>query len=75
MFAREEHSRSVTLDMTGAAIVSAGRTAPLLAVDAGATQIGSLHLVEAIARQYQMDARVLVPADLGPYATLMQRPA
>lgn len=61
------------LDMTGAAIVSAGRTAALLAVDAGDAKIRSEHLVEAIARQYQMDARVLAPADLGPYAPLMQQ--
>jgi SpoVK/Ycf46/Vps4 family AAA+-type ATPase len=61
------------LDMTGAAIVSTGRTAALLAADAGDEQIRSQHVVEAIARQFQMDARVLAPADLGPYAPLMQK--
>jgi hypothetical protein len=60
------------LDMTGAAIVGAARTAALLAADAGAPSIGMAHMVHATARQFRREARVLTPAELGPYGRLMQ---
>jgi hypothetical protein len=59
------------LDMTGAGIVSAARSAALLAADAGADVIAMGDVVRGVARQYQREARLLRPAELGPYATLL----
>jgi SpoVK/Ycf46/Vps4 family AAA+-type ATPase len=65
------------LDMTGAAIASAARSAALLAADAApsadsvAPVISMRHVVGGVARQYQREARLLRPADLGPYAALL----
>lgn len=56
------------LDLTGAGITGAARTAALLAMAEGGSSITKSHLVRAIARQYRREARVLMPADLGPYA-------
>ena len=70
------------LDMTGAGIVNAAQTAALLAIDASkkgsheGTQarvtIKPWHVVQAIARQYQREARLLSASELGPYASLLQ---
>jgi hypothetical protein len=95
------------LDMTGAAIASAARTAALLAADAAprdaipvdlgvvsgqmspesdkfpdtsprsrragsAGVISMRHVVGGVARQFQREARLLRPADLGPYAELLR---
>ncbi|MFI7124731.1 ATP-binding protein [Nonomuraea sp. NPDC050153] len=60
-----------TLDLTGAGIVAAARTAALLAADAGATAITMTHVVHGISRQYQREARMLRPTDLGRYAPLL----
>jgi hypothetical protein len=70
------------LDMTGASIVNAAQTAALLAVEsarvnksAGASQracITRAHVVRAISRQYQREARLLTPSELGPYASLLE---
>lgn len=70
------------LDMTGASIVNAARTAALLALDAAKKEgdaagqpatIKPAHVVQAIARQYQREARLLTASELGPYAALLHR--
>jgi SpoVK/Ycf46/Vps4 family AAA+-type ATPase len=60
------------LEMTGAAIVGAARTAALLAADSASPQIGMQHVIRATARQYRREARVLTPTDLGQYGALLQ---
>jgi SpoVK/Ycf46/Vps4 family AAA+-type ATPase len=60
------------LDLTGAGITNAARTAALLAVAEGRDVIGKSHVVIAIVRQYQLEARVLVASELGAYAPLMR---
>jgi hypothetical protein len=61
-----------SLDMTGAGIVGAARTAALFAAEEGAGAIGKSHIVRAIARQFRREARLLTPVELGPYASLLQ---
>jgi ATP-dependent 26S proteasome regulatory subunit len=60
------------LDMTGAAIVSAARTAALMAADEASATITMSHIIRAVARQYWREARVLTATDLGPYAAFLQ---
>ena len=60
------------LDLTGAGITSIARTAALLAAADGCDAISKWHIVQAIARQYRLEARVLIPADLGAYAGFLQ---
>jgi hypothetical protein len=57
--------------MTGAGIVSTARGAALIAADANAGTISMAHAVAAIARQYQREARLLRPSELGPHAHLL----
>ncbi|MCP2163321.1 ATP-binding protein [Goodfellowiella coeruleoviolacea] len=59
------------LDMTGAGITAAARTAALAAADAGSTVIGMRHVVRGVARQFQREARLLRPSELGPHAHLL----
>ena len=59
------------LDMTGAAIVATSRTAALLAASEGSEQIEMEHIVQATVRQFRSEGRVLSPAQLGEYATLL----
>jgi hypothetical protein len=59
------------LDMTGAAITSAIRGAALIAADADGRAISMRDVVSGVARQYQREARLLRPADLGRYAPLL----
>ena len=59
------------LDLTGAGIVSIARTAALLAADERTDCINMSHVVKAVARQYQREARLLTAAQLGQYATLL----
>jgi SpoVK/Ycf46/Vps4 family AAA+-type ATPase len=65
------------LDMTGAGITSAARTAALTAADAATTgpaitpTISMRHVIRGIARQYQREARLLRPSELGPFAHLL----
>lgn len=59
------------LDLTGAGIVSIARTAALLAADAGSAVISMPHLVQATARQYRRETRILAPAELGDWAGLL----
>jgi SpoVK/Ycf46/Vps4 family AAA+-type ATPase len=60
------------LDMAGAAIVTAARTAAMLAADSKASTITMAHVIHAAARQYRREARVLTPVELGPYGALLQ---
>jgi hypothetical protein len=60
------------LEMTGAGIVGASRTAAFLAADSGGAEITMAHLVRAAARQYRREARILMPTDLGVYGQLLQ---
>ncbi|MET0420010.1 MAG: ATP-binding protein [Actinoplanes sp.] len=59
------------LDMTGAAIVSAARSAALAAADGPGRDITMRDVVAGVARQFQREARLLRPADLGAYASLL----
>jgi hypothetical protein len=61
-----------SLDMTGAGIVGAARTAALFAAEEGTGAISKSHIVRAIARQFRREARLLTPVELGPYANLLQ---
>jgi AAA+ superfamily predicted ATPase len=60
------------LDMNGAGISAAARTAALLAAEDGGQVIDMAHVVQAIRRQYDRDARLLRPEELGPYAHLAE---
>ncbi|HEX5736467.1 MAG TPA: ATP-binding protein [Blastocatellia bacterium] len=60
------------LELTGAGIVSAARTAALLAADEEANAITMQHVVRAIARQFKREARILPRTQLGSYASLLQ---
>ncbi len=59
------------LDMTGAAIVGAARSAALLAADMGSL-ITAAHVIAGVSRQYQRDGRLLRTEDLGHYETLLR---
>ena len=59
------------LDMTGAAIAAAARTAALLAAGEGATEITMRHAVQAVARQFRREGRVLSKSELGTHAALV----
>lgn len=59
------------LELTGAGITAAARTAALLAADEGESEIAARHLVRAVRRQFQREGRVLKPTDLREYASLM----
>lgn len=59
------------LDMTGAGITAAARTAALAAADADSATIGMRHIVRGVARQFQREARLLRPTELGPHAHLL----
>jgi SpoVK/Ycf46/Vps4 family AAA+-type ATPase len=61
-----------SLDMTGASISGAARTAALLATDRGDPSITMAHVVQAVRRQYDRDSRLLNPADLGRFACLAE---
>lgn len=54
------------LDMTGASIVSAARTAALLAASSGADEIGADHIENGVRRQFRSEARMLLDTELGP---------
>ena len=59
------------LDMTGAGITAAARTAALAAADAASPVIAMRHVVRGAARQFQREARLLRPTELGPHAHLL----
>jgi SpoVK/Ycf46/Vps4 family AAA+-type ATPase len=58
------------LDLTGAGIVGAAQTAALAAARED-VPLAMRHVVHGIVRQYQREARVLSPADLGAYAVYL----
>jgi AAA+ superfamily predicted ATPase len=60
------------LDLTGAAIMGAARTAALLAAGSGSHCITMTHIVHATARQFRREGRVVTPTDLGEYGTLLR---
>lgn len=60
------------LDMTGADIERAVRTAAFLAEDGGADAIGMCHLVRAVQRQFTQSSRVLRPGELGSHARWLE---
>jgi hypothetical protein len=59
------------LDMTGAGIIAAARTAALTAADTNSDEIGMRHVVRGISRQFQREARLFRPSELGRYAELL----
>jgi hypothetical protein len=59
------------LDMTGAGIVAAARTAALTAADENSQEIRMRHIVRGVSRQFQREARLFRPSELGPYAELL----
>lgn len=59
------------LDMTGAGITAAARAAALTAADTDSPTIGMRHVVKGISRQFQREARLFRPSELGPYAELL----
>jgi SpoVK/Ycf46/Vps4 family AAA+-type ATPase len=59
------------LDLTGAGIVGAARTAAFLAAEDHAENITMAHAVQGLSRQYQREARLLRPTDLGRHAVLL----
>jgi SpoVK/Ycf46/Vps4 family AAA+-type ATPase len=62
------------LDMTGASITAAARTAALTAADNDSPAITMRHVVRGISRQFQREARLFRPSELGPYAGLVTDP-
>ena len=56
------------LDMTGAAITGAARSAALLAAESSWRKISMAHIVQGIRRQYRREARLLRPDELGQHA-------
>lgn len=63
-----------SLDLTGAGIVGAARNAGLLAAARDAPNIDMACLVQAIARQFQNEARLLPASQLGNHAHLVEPP-
>ncbi|MDP9793179.1 hypothetical protein J2S43_001691 [Catenuloplanes nepalensis] len=59
------------LDMTGAAIASAARSAALLAAERDATSITMRQVVAGVQRQFQRESRLLQPAELGIHGHLL----
>jgi hypothetical protein len=68
-------SAMAQLDMTGASISGAARAAALLAADAGSQVITTSHVVQGIRHQYNQEARLLRPEELGFYAELVTEPS
>ena len=63
------------LEMTGASIRDAARMAALLAADGGAKMITMTHVIQGIRRQYNREARLLRPEELGRHASLAEGPS
>lgn len=59
------------LDMTGASITAAARAAALAAADINSPTITMRHVVKGISRQFQREARLFRPSELGRYAELL----
>ncbi len=52
------------LDMTGAGIVSAARTAALLAASNGASRVTATHIADGVRRQFRGEARMLLESEI-----------
>jgi ATPase family associated with various cellular activities (AAA) len=63
-----DFSALAILDMTGASISGAARSAVLLAAESPFTEISMTQIVHGISRQYQREGRLLRPNELGKYA-------
>ena len=61
-----------SLDLTGAGIVSAARTAALLAIDEGAGRITMEHAIRGCARQFRREGRLLSASELGCHAGILE---
>jgi AAA+ superfamily predicted ATPase len=59
------------LDMTGASITAAARAAALAAADTNSQSIRMHHVVRGVSRQFQREARLFRPSELGRYADLL----
>jgi hypothetical protein len=59
-------------DMTGAGIVSAARTAALLAAEQTPESIRMADVVQGVVRQYRREGRMLTRGELGAFAALAQ---
>lgn len=59
------------LDMTGASIAAAARTAALLAAERDGP-ITMAHIARAVSRQFHQESRLLRPDELGAYAALLE---
>lgn len=59
------------LDMTGASIMAAAQAAALTAADGNSPTIEMRHVIKGITRQFQREARLLRPSELGRYAELL----
>ncbi|XVV15529.1 ATP-binding protein [Actinoplanes sp. CA-131856] len=59
------------LDMTGAGITAAARTAALTAADKNSPTITMQHVVRGVSRQFQREARLFRPSELGRHAHLL----
>ncbi|SNY37904.1 ATP-binding protein [Paractinoplanes atraurantiacus] len=59
------------LDMTGAGITAAARTAALTAADRDSPTITMHHVVRGVSRQFQREARLFRPSELGRHAALL----
>jgi ATPase family associated with various cellular activities (AAA) len=59
------------LEMTGASISGAARSAALLAADSSSNEISMTQIIHGISRQYQRESRLLRPDELGQYAPLI----
>ena len=66
-----DFSALASLDMTGASISGAARSAALRAAESPAREISMTQIVHGISRQYQREARLLRPDELGQYAQLL----
>jgi SpoVK/Ycf46/Vps4 family AAA+-type ATPase len=60
------------VDLTGGGIAGAARTAAMLAADNGSSAIHMEHVVRGVARQFKREARLLTPAELGPFASFVK---
>jgi len=56
------------LDMTGATIMNAARTAALLAACDGRV-VRPAHIIEGISREYRRESRLLLPSELAPFSS------
>ena len=59
------------LDLTGASIMAAARSAAMAAADQHSATIDMRHVVRGVSRQFQREARLFRPSELGAHAGLL----